>query len=67
VLGVGSGLVRSYNLGTAWDVSTAKYLRQIEVSVSGVVFAQGLSFKTDGTKMYVAETNTNIVKEYNLI
>lgn len=54
-----------YSLSSAWDVSSATY------DINFVVSAQenapsGVSFKPDGTKMYVCGSTGDDVNEYNL-
>jgi sugar lactone lactonase YvrE len=64
---VGAGdIVYQYSLSTAWNLSTASY-----DSVSFSVSAQEtnphtLSFKPDGTKMYILGQNDDDINEYNL-
>lgn len=58
--------VYQYSLSTAWDVSTASY-----DSVSLSVLAEedtpfGLSFKSDGTRMYIIGQTADAVLQYNL-
>ena len=54
VIGFGNDSVFQYSLSTAWDVSTASY-DSVSFSVaSQETNTRGLSFKDDGTKMYVA-------------
>jgi len=62
----GSGQdVNEYSLSTAWDVSTASYVRLFSVAAqdSG---PQSLFFKPDGTKMFVAGATNDNVYEYSL-
>ena len=57
--------VYEYNLSTAWDVSTASYSQFFSLSTQ-MSFPQGLSFKSDGTKMYVIGANAVSIFEYDL-
>lgn len=57
--------VFEYNLGTAWDVSTAVYLQVISVAAKELE-ARGVFFKPDGTKMYTIGYDGDTVDEYNL-
>jgi len=57
--------VYEYTLSTAWDVSTASYLQAYNVATQ-VSVAQGLFFKSDGTKMYVLGSSDGYVNEYSL-
>lgn len=56
--------VFEYSLSTAWDVSTASYVRGF--SIGQDTRQDGLFFKPDGTKMYTAGFGANYVYEYNL-
>jgi DNA-binding beta-propeller fold protein YncE len=65
VLGSAGDDVNEYALSTAWDVSTASYVQNFSVS-SQETSPRGLSFKPDGTKMYVTGNANDNVVEYNL-
>lgn len=57
--------IYEYNLSTAWDISTASYLQGFSVaSQTGV--ATDVTFKPDGTKMYVIDTSSDGIYEYDL-
>ena len=57
--------VYEYNLSTAWDVSTASYSQTF--SVAGQETAPyAVSFKSDGTKMYIVGVTGDDVNEYSL-
>ena len=58
--------VYEYNLSTAWDISTASYSQNFSIN-SQITDPQGLSFKPDGTKMYVVgQYNASAAYEYSL-
>lgn len=57
--------VNEYNLGTAWDVSTASYLQNFSVAAQEAT-PHAVFFKPDGTKMYVTGRAGNDINEYNL-
>lgn len=57
--------VNEYSLSTAWNVSTASFVRVFSVSAQDTT-PGGLSFKPDGTKMYVLGNAGDDVNEYNL-
>jgi hypothetical protein len=59
--------VYQYSLSTAWDVSTMSYdSKAFNVNAQAGI-PNGLSFKSDGTKMYVAEfSGGNNVYQYSL-
>ena len=62
----GTDLVYKYTLSTAWDLSTASYdsVSFSTASQDGVAF--GLTFKPDGTKMYITGSTNDSVYEYHL-
>jgi sugar lactone lactonase YvrE len=57
--------VNEYNLSTAWDVSTASYVQNFSVA-SQEVTPNGISFKSDGTKMFISGSSEQTINEYNL-
>ena len=57
--------VNEYDLSTAWDISTATFLQLFSVAAQEIE-PMGLSFKPDGTKMYVLGKQGKDVNEYNL-
>jgi sugar lactone lactonase YvrE len=57
--------VNQYNLGTAWDITTAVYNSAFVVSAQETTIT-GVTFKTDGTVMYVVGTSSDAVHSYNL-
>lgn len=61
----GTDRVYEYDLSTAWDVSTASSLQNFSV-VGQESLPEGLSFKSDGTKMFVLGNSGNDVTEYDL-
>jgi len=65
VLGSTSDAVFEYNLTTAWDISTASYNQNFSVS-SQEANSTGLSFKSDGTKMFIIGATGDDINEYNL-
>jgi 6-phosphogluconolactonase (cycloisomerase 2 family) len=67
VVGVSSDTVHQYTLSTTWDISTASYASK-SFSVSAQDIAPvGLSFKSDGTKMYISgSASGNNVYQYSL-
>ena len=65
VLGDTGNDVNEYNLSSPWAVSTATYLQNFSVSVQ-TTFTRGISFKSDGTKMYVLGDFDEKVNEYSL-
>lgn len=66
ITGYLSDRVYQYSLSTAWDVSTASY-DSVSFSVSSQELTPfGLSFKSDGTRMYIIGQNADAVLQYNL-
>ena len=58
--------VYEYSLSTGFDISTASY-NSVSLSISGQdTFPKGLSFSSDGTKMYVSGSTNNNVHQYTL-
>lgn len=57
--------VQEYDLSTAWDISTASHNQSFSVS-SQETSPQGVSFKADGSKMYVVGQDSDNVNEYDL-
>jgi hypothetical protein len=66
MVGSGNDRVNEYDLGTPWDVSTAVFLQFFSVSVMTNT-PSDLTFKPDGTKMYVIGSfGTDRVNEVTL-
>lgn len=65
VLGDAGKDVNEYDLSTAWDISTASYLQLFSVSTQEIS-PQGIFFKPDGTKMYIAGNAGDDINEYDL-
>jgi len=65
IVGRSADNVSEYNLSTAWDVSSASYVQNFSVA-SQDSSPQGLFFKPDGLKMYVASNTSDAVFEYDL-
>jgi sugar lactone lactonase YvrE len=65
VTGSTSDNVNEYSLSTPWNISTASYVRNFSVSSQDAT-PLSLSFKPDGTKMYVLGRVGQDVNEYTL-
>lgn len=66
VVGTTSDTVFQYTLSTAWDLSTASY-DSVSFSVSSQdANPTGLTFKEDGTIMYMVGTTNDTVYQYTL-
>lgn len=57
--------VNQYSLSTAWDVSTMSYVQNKSLSAQDAE-PNGVSFKPDGTKMYITGDTNNSIYEYSL-
>jgi len=62
--GQGTDVVSEFNLSTAWSVSTASYSQNFSFA-SQTIYPRGLSFKSDGTKMYIT-SYLGVVYQYSL-
>jgi len=65
VVGYSGDNVYSYNLSTAYDLSSATYNRSFDVSVQDGV-PRGVTFNGDGSKMFVVGDDNNNVYSYNV-
>lgn len=57
--------VYEYNLSSGWDISTASFVQALDVSTQDIS-PTDVSFKPDGTKMYMCGSGNDRVYEYNL-
>jgi DNA-binding beta-propeller fold protein YncE len=57
--------VHQYSLSTTWDVSSGTYTQSFSIAAQSGL-PRGLTFKPDGTKMYVADTSTDRIYQYSL-
>jgi DNA-binding beta-propeller fold protein YncE len=58
--------VNEYDLGTAWNVSTASFVQLFSVSAQTGTAPVKVEFKSDGTKMFVASDTNDAIYEYAL-
>ncbi|MBA7543961.1 hypothetical protein ES705_36305 [subsurface metagenome] len=65
IIGVVGYSVDEYDLGVAWDISTAVWFQLFSLT-GGETSPEGLFFKPDGTGMYTLGTVVGNVNEYNL-
>lgn len=65
IVGSNGDEVNEYDLSTAWQISTASYLQNFSVATQDTA-PNGVFFKPDGTKMYVSGTSSDNVHEYDL-
>ena len=64
-IGITGDDVNQWTLSTAWDITSATYTRSFSVSTQETN-PRGVTFKSDGTKMYVTGTTTDKIHEYDL-
>ena len=60
----GSVGIEQFNLTTAWDTQTLSY--GTSFGISGEVQIRALAFKSDGTRVYVAQRDHGKVKQFDL-
>lgn len=65
VVGTSSNSVHQYSLSTAWDVSSGTFTQSFSVSAQSS-FTRGVTFKPDGTKMYISSTSSDDIYQYSL-
>jgi len=65
IVGATGDDVNEYTLSTAWDISTASYVQNFSVAAQDTT-PESLSFKSDGTEMYVIGDVNNVVLQYTL-
>lgn len=66
VVGTTNDRIYQYNLSTAWDVSTATY-SNLSLVISAVdATAQAIAFSSDGTKVVVTGTTSDVIRYYTL-
>jgi len=58
--------VFQYTLSTAWDLTSSSYTRTFDAATAGTEAYQELTFKPDGTKMYIMDAFNKEVEEYTL-
>ncbi len=63
-LTAGSGKINSYTLSTPWNISSASY--DGSYSITQATYCGGLSFKPDGTKMFILTWDVDRIFSYTL-
>jgi len=66
IIGSSGDDVNEYDLGTAWNVSTASFVQLFSVSAETGAAPVKVEFKSDGTKMFVASETNDAIYEYAL-
>jgi hypothetical protein len=64
VIGSTGDDVNQYSLSTAWDVTTASFVRVS--ALIGETLPTGVSFKPDGTAMFITGSTNDTVREFSL-
>jgi hypothetical protein len=57
--------VNEYSLSTAWDVTTATFVRLFSVAAQAVA-PQGIFFKPTGTSMYIIDNTADAIYDYDV-
>jgi len=65
MMGGVSDTIFEYDLSTAWDISTASYNSVSFGVVNQATVPEGVAFKSDGSKMYVADGTTDTIYQYS--
>lgn len=65
IIGISGDDVNEYSLSTAWQISSATYVQAFSIAAQELN-PSGVSFKSDGTKMYIIGTSGDDINEYNL-
>jgi len=65
VNGFDNDTVNEYDLSTAWDISSASYSQQLDISGQNGV-STAIFFKPDGTKFYLLGRGPDAIDEYDL-
>ena len=58
--------INQYTLGTAWNISTASYVRNFVLSTNQGTGVQGVFFRDNGTQMFIVENQRDTVWNYDL-
>jgi|13_taG_2_1085334.scaffolds.fasta_scaffold00621_4 sugar lactone lactonase YvrE len=66
MIGYSNDRVYQYTLSTPYEINTASYDSVSFSVVSQVTNARGLSFKSDGTRMYIGDTTSETIFQYSL-
>ena len=66
VVGSTNDKIYQYNLTTPWSISTASFVRSIDISIQEGS-SKGVSFSNDGNKIYMVGDTTDTIYQYDLI
>ena len=65
VVGDAGNDINEYDLSTAWDISTASYLQNFSLATEQTT-PTGVSFRTNGRRMYVSGRTPDAVHQYTI-
>jgi hypothetical protein len=65
ITGIQNNEVNQYSLSSAWDISTASFVR-LFTDASRLVGPTDVFFKSDGTKMYIVDDQVDKIFQYGL-
>jgi hypothetical protein len=65
IVGIQNDEVNQYSLSTAWDISTASFVR-LFTDASRLAGPTDVFFKSDGTKMYIVDDQVDKIFQYGL-
>jgi DNA-binding beta-propeller fold protein YncE len=65
-IGTNSDAINEYDLTTPWDVSSIVFRQSLIIGYLNAATPNGLAFKYDGTKLYIADANADTIFELNL-
>ena len=65
ITGIQNDEVNQYSLSSAWDISTASFVR-LFTDASRLVGPTDVFFKSDGTKMYIVDDQVDKIFQYGL-
>lgn len=68
ILGYNTDRIYKYTLSTAWDLSDTITLASasLDIGNGNVSVPIGMTFNSDGTRLYVCDAGTNTIDQYNL-
>lgn len=66
IVGTTGDDVNEYDLGTAWNVSTATYVQNFSVATEAGALPYKVEFSDDGTKMFIASGTNDTIFQYSL-
>ena len=58
--------IYQYNLSTPWDISTASFVRSIDISQQDIT-CRAVVFSNDGNRIYIVGDATDTIYQYDLI